>query len=96
MRFGLEEKKISKLTSIIGKYKAVRKAVIFGSRARGDFEYNSDIDIAIYTNGESVTGLSQELDEAAGIYKTNLIIFEKLNNEKLRENIERDGIKIFG
>jgi len=96
MRFGLGEKKISKLTSIIGKYKAVHKAVIFGSRARDDFKYNSDIDIAIYTNGESVTGLSQELEEAAGIYKTNLIVVERLNNEKLRENIERDGIKIYG
>jgi predicted nucleotidyltransferase len=95
MRFGLEDKKIKKIVFIIRRYNAVQKAVIFGSRARGDFKYNSDIDIAVYTNGEPVSGLLYELDEAAGIYKTNLIIMDKLNNEKLRQNVERDGIEIY-
>ncbi|MCF6093277.1 nucleotidyltransferase domain-containing protein [Microaerobacter geothermalis] len=95
MRFGLEDKIMEKIISIFSRYKAVQKAVIFGSRARGDFKYNSDIDIAVLTNGEPVTGLLHDLDEAAGIYKTNLIILDKLNNERLRQNIERDGIEIY-
>ncbi|WP_366922101.1 nucleotidyltransferase domain-containing protein [Metallumcola ferriviriculae] len=96
MRFGLEDKIIKKINSVLSRYKTVHKAMIFGSRAKGDFKYNSDIDIAVYTNGESVTGLLHELDEAAGIYKTDLIIMEQLNNEKLRQKIERDGIEIYG
>lgn len=95
MRFGLDDNKIAAIVLIISKYQAVQKAVIFGSRARGDSKYNSDIDIAIYTNGESVTGLLPELDDAAGIYKTNLVIMDRLTNGKLRQNIERDGVEIY-
>ena len=95
MRFGLEDKIIEKVISVISKYQTVQRALIFGSRARGDFKYDSDIDIAVYTNGGPVQGLSLELDEAAGIYKTNVIIMDKLGNEKLRQNIERDGVEIY-
>jgi len=95
MKFGLEDKKIKKIVSVFNKYKAVEKAVIFGSRARGDFEYNSDIDIAVYTNGQSVTGLQSELEEAAGIYKFNLVFMDELNNDQLRQNIEKDGVEIY-
>jgi predicted nucleotidyltransferase len=95
MKFGLDDKKIGTLITIFSKYKTVRKAKIFGSRARGDFKYNSDIDIAIYTNGGPITGLFQELDEAVGIYKVNLIVMDKLKNDKFRQNIEQDGIKIY-
>jgi predicted nucleotidyltransferase len=69
--------------------------VIFGSRARGDNKYNSDIDIAIYTDGELYSGFGQDLDEAAGIFKTNIIIMERLSNDNLRRNIERDGVEIY-
>lgn len=95
MKFGLEDKKIKKIVSVFSKYEAVEKAVIFGSRARGDFEYNSDIDIAVYTNGKSVTGLQSDLEEAVGIYKLNLIFMDELNNDQLRKNIERDGVEVY-
>ena len=95
MKFGLEDKKIKKIVSVFSKYEAVEKAVIFGSRARGDFEYNSDIDIAVYTNGESVTRLQSDLEEAVGIYKLNLIFMDELNNDQLRKNIERDGVELY-
>ncbi|ACB86131.1 nucleotidyltransferase family protein [Natranaerobius thermophilus] len=95
MNIGLEDKKIQKIVSLFSKYEAVEKAVIFGSRARGDFAYNSDIDIAVYTNGQSVTGLQTDLEEAAGIYKINLIVMDELNNDQLRQNIERDGVEVY-
>ena len=95
MKFGLEDKKIKKIVSVFCKYEAVEKAVIFGSRARGDFEYNSDIDIAVYTNGQSTTGLQSDLEEAVGIYKLNLIFIDELNNDQLRKNIERDGVEVY-
>ncbi len=95
MRFGLEDKIKNRIIDTLSSYKEIQKAVIFGSRARGDFKYNSDIDIAVYTNGEPAPGLFHELDEAAGIYKINLIMMNKLNNKNLRQNIEGDGIEIY-
>lgn len=95
IKFGLENKTVDKLVAVISKSDVVIKAVIFGSRARGDYKYNSDIDIAVYTDGEPYPGFSRDVDEAAGIYKTNIIIMEKLSNTKLRQNIERDGVEIY-
>ena len=38
MRFGLDDKKVEKLTRALRQSKRVKKAVIFGSRARGDYQ----------------------------------------------------------
>lgn len=95
MKYGLENRILDRLVVVMSKSNAVRRAVIFGSRARGDNKYNSDIDIAIYTDGELYSGFSQDLDEAAGIFKTNIIIMERLSNDNLRRNIERDGVEIY-
>lgn len=95
MRFGLSEKTINKIIAELKKRKQIKKAVIFGSRARGDYKYNSDIDIAIYSDSEIDGSLYSDIDEAVGIYKVNLIYIKNLKDAKLRENIERDGIVIY-
>lgn len=95
MRFGLEQRIIEKIVSVIDMCKVVQKAVIFGSRARGDFRYNSDIDIAIYRDGKPYPGFFADLDNAAEIYKINVIDMASVTNEKLRQNIEREGIEIY-
>ncbi|GAW32614.1 nucleotidyltransferase family protein [Carboxydocella sp. JDF658] len=95
MKFGLEQRIIEKIVSVIDMCKVVQKAVIFGSRARGDFRYNSDIDIAIYMDGKPYPGFFADLDNAAEIYKINVIDMASVTNEKLRQNIEREGIEIY-
>lgn len=95
MPFGLSDEIMNAITNVIQKCKAVKKAVIFGSRARGDYRYNSDIDIAIYTDGEPHPGFFMDIDDAAGIYKTNVVNMNTLANQKLRQNIEREGIEIY-
>ena len=95
MMFGLDEKTIKRLVAVLKESKAVKRAVIFGSRARGDHKYNSDIDIALYADGQPKADLFLDIDDAAGIYKTNIIIMDHTLDEKLRRNIERDGVEIF-
>lgn len=95
MRFGLNDSILEKLVKVMEKSKTVKKAVIFGSRARGDYKYNSDIDIAIYTDGETYSGFNSDIDEATGIYKVDIVDMGKLTNAKLRQKIERDGVEIY-
>ena len=47
MRFGLDDSVIEKLTEVFEANPRVDKAYIFGSRAKGNFRADSDIDIAI-------------------------------------------------
>lgn len=95
MKFGLKDDIIRGITGELAKCLQVKRAVIFGSRARGDFRYNSDIDIAVYAEGNVPAELYLNLDEAAGIYKINLVDMGSLENENLRCSIESQGVEIY-
>jgi len=74
----------------------LKKAVIiYGSRARGDFKSTSDIDIAIFGEGDLSPELYFEVEEAVGIYKVDIVEVNRLHNEKLFENILKDSIEIY-
>ena len=47
MKFGLEVPVIENIISILEQYPKVDKAFVFGSRAKGNYRPDSDIDIAI-------------------------------------------------
>ena len=71
---------------------------IFGSRARGDFKPNFDIDLAVYLadSEDKMPGeLLLEIDDAAGIYKIDVIDMLRLNNEPLRQRLEEEGVAIY-
>ncbi|MTV48393.1 nucleotidyltransferase domain-containing protein [Heliobacillus mobilis] len=93
--FGLNESVTLALTDIFSQYPEVEQVIIFGSRARGDYKKQSDIDFAIYHRGDLSPSLYLDLDEAAGIYKIDVIDMKTIHNEDLRSKIERDGIEFY-
>ncbi len=95
MRFGLKDSVLQRLVGVLAKNETVSKALIFGSRAIGDYRYNSDIDLALYFNGEMPIGLTLDLDEAVGIYKIDVVDMGRLSNLSLRQRIEDQGIEIY-
>ncbi|WP_278382382.1 nucleotidyltransferase family protein [Clostridium tyrobutyricum] len=52
-KLGIKKELLIQIQKTFSKFKNVDCAVVFGSRARGDYKYNSDIDIAIL--GEDIT-----------------------------------------
>ena len=46
--FGLDPRYIRMISEIVYSYPSVTRAVIFGSRAMGNYQKGSDIDIALY------------------------------------------------
>lgn len=95
MNTGLDENLIKDVLQVLASYPAVKKAVIFGSRARGDFRYNSDIDLAVYVEGETPAQLYLDLDDAVGIYRLDYVDMNTLNNTRLRQLIENEGVQIY-
>ena len=97
--FGLSKKNIDDIICIIKKYAEVEKAVIFGSRARGDYKKSSDIDIALF--GKNLTHtintkIFYEIDNLYLPYKIDLLNFNSLDNEeKLKQNILNEGVEIY-
>jgi predicted nucleotidyltransferase len=98
-QFGIDESIIEDIVNIIRKYKEVTRAVIFGSRARGDYKKASDIDIALF--GDNLTNTINtkiffEIDELYMPYKVDLINFNTLGKEnRIRENILKEGVEIY-
>lgn len=98
-RFGIRDSIIEDIVNIIKEYKEVTKAVIFGSRARGDYKKASDIDIALF--GEKLTHtintkIFYRIDELYMPYKVDLINFNTLSKEnKIRDNILKEGVEIY-
>ena len=95
MRFGLSDDILQAIIHELSKHDHIKKAILFGSRARGDHRHNSDINLAIDCAGKLPVGLYADLDEAAGIYKIDVIELRGLSNDKLLSNINLDGVVIY-
>lgn len=95
--FGLSDASIKKLLSVLEKKFSIQKAIIYGSRAIGNFREGSDIDMTLF--GESLVEkdlfvLLDEIDDLLLPYTLDLSIYHLLKNEDLKEHINRVG-KIF-
>ncbi|OGU00815.1 MAG: hypothetical protein A2079_00745 [Geobacteraceae bacterium GWC2_48_7] len=98
MRFGLSEQTIEKICGVFAKHPAIDKVVLYGSRAKGNFKPGSDIDLSLHGAGLSLKELGDidfELDELLLPYSIDLLIFDLLNHNELREHIERVGVVFY-
>jgi predicted nucleotidyltransferase len=50
MEYGLSERTMKELNEIFKKYSGITEAILYGSRAKGNFRNGSDIDITLKTN----------------------------------------------
>ncbi len=92
--FGLPQRTLDEMRAIFAKYSAVKKVVIYGSRAMGNYREGSDIDLTLY--GDTLThsdlvNIAGELDESSIPYLVDLSIFNELDHAELRKHIERVG-----
>lgn len=95
--FGLPETTTDTIRRILAEVPAVEKAVIYGSRAKGNYRPGSDIDLTLFGAGLDLDMLGQitaRLDESPIPYQVDLSIFDRLDHAELREHIERVG-KVF-
>lgn len=95
MMFGLKESDINLIISIFEKHDSVIKAVLYGSRAKGNYRNNSDIDLTLIGDDidfDTLLKIENELDDILLPYKIDLSIFHKIENKDLIEHIDRVGI----
>lgn len=73
----------------------LNKVYLFGSRAKGDFKKESDIDLAIESNSDIKLRLLNKLEDIRCILKFDVIDLKNIGNEKLIDNIKKEGILIY-
>ena len=96
---GLRQPDLDIVLSILDEFPNVKEAIIFGSRAKGNFRNGSDVDIALKgenINLEIVTTISYKLNEETILpYKFDVLDYQSINNNKLTEHINRKGISFY-
>lgn len=94
MKLGLSEKHFQLIVETL-KQANIDRAMVFGSRAKGNWRENSDIDIAVFGEGVNVGSLVAQLDELPMPYKFDIVDYNSINSCALREHIDRVGIEIY-
>ena len=73
-----------------------RRLILFGSRARGDNRYNSDIDLAVYGMPEKAqASFWMDCEELPTLLKLDIVHIEPGMNPAFLENIKRDGVTLY-
>lgn len=94
----VEEKLKQQLEEIFNKYLEIDKVLLFGSRARGDNKYNSDIDLCIISESLSHLTLAKiimDISEIDTHLSFDVLAFNELSKEELIKNILREGLVIY-
>lgn len=99
MNHGLPESVLKRVSEIFKQYPQVEKAVLFGSRAKGNQENGSDIDIALWGGNDLTLNVLfrnlDDLDELFLPYTFDLSIFKNITDSALIEHIQRVGIAFY-
>jgi len=94
MKFGLEDTIVQSILEIFAQYNEIEMAILYGSRAKGNFKAGSDIDLVLKGDKLSLDILnciSLELDDLLLPYTFDLSIFHQISNPDLIDHIERVG-----
>ena len=96
--YGLKEEHIKAINSVFSKYTQIEKAILYGSRAKGNYRNGSDIDLTLVGKNLDISTLFKieiELDDLMLAYKIDISILHKTKNPSLVENISRVGITFY-
>lgn len=86
---GIRDVVLKQICDLAAQY-GLRKVILFGSRARGDYKERSDIDLAV--SGGDISGFALAVDEETDtLLQYDVVNLDCPVDEALLENIEKDG-----
>jgi predicted nucleotidyltransferase len=98
MEFGLSQKYIDILLSIFKEYLHSGKVIIYGSRVKGNYIPQSDVDLVIKgsesNNRQNLAEIMEAIEDSDLPYLVDIQYFENIKNNELIEHINRIG-KLF-
>jgi uncharacterized protein len=99
MNFGLKETTISQIHAVFARHPQVKKAILYGSRAKGNFKNGSDIDLTLIgkddLNLEILYRVIDEIDELLLPYTVDLSIFHQISDADVIDHIKRVGVVFY-
>jgi predicted nucleotidyltransferase len=98
IKFGLKESSIEQIKQIFLRYPTIDKAILYGSRAKGNYKQGSDIDLTLIgenINHDQLWQIAIEIDDLLLPYLVDLSIFDDIDNSHLIDHINRIGVTFY-
>jgi predicted nucleotidyltransferase len=99
MNYGLSQRTMDSMESIFRKYGNIEQVILYGSRAKGNYRDGSDIDITLRTDNTFTRAhllrVAGDFDDSDIPYLVDISQYDKVDNEDLREHINRVGKVIY-
>ena len=96
--FGLSNKTLATVRDILAACPQVEQALVYGSRAKGNFKPGSDIDLTLIgpeLTSDHLAQLAGALEECSIPYQVDLSIQRDIDNPELLEHIKRVGLVFY-
>ena len=97
-QFGLPSHVIDRLKALFAKYPDIQQVTLYGSRAKGNYRHNSDIDLLLTAptlSWRRFNNLELEIDDLLLPWKVDLALEHQVDNQDLLEHVARVGVRIF-
>lgn len=94
-RYGLDQQDMEAIRYVFRQYPSIDRVILYGSRAKGNYRYNSDIDLTLIGEQLTYSELAQidnDLDDLLLPYTIDLSIYHHIDNPDLIEHIARVGL----
>lgn len=91
----LSNTEIALITGVFRRHPEVSAVKLFGSRAKGTHTDRSDVDLALWgVDALRAETVAAELDDLPLPYRFDVVPFDLIKQDSLREHIERVGMTL--
>ncbi len=98
MMYGLKDSDVDRIKVVFTHFAEVEKAILYGSRAKGNFRPASDIDLTLVGESLNLSVLNRieaQLDDLLLPYTFDISILAQISNTDLQEHIQRVGLEFY-
>ncbi len=98
MTFGLKDRTVENIIACFRNFKKIDRVKVYGSRAIGNHKNRSDIDLAVWGKNldfSDIAHIKSELEELPTIYKFDVLDYDALGHENIKNHIDRVGKEIY-
>jgi predicted nucleotidyltransferase len=94
--YGISQNALDKIKAVLFSMQGVEQAVLYGSRAKGNYKEGSDIDLTVKGNltYDDLVKMSVNLDDLNLPWKIDISLYSQIKNKDLLDHIDRAGIAI--
>ncbi|NLY14396.1 MAG: nucleotidyltransferase domain-containing protein [Gammaproteobacteria bacterium] len=96
--YGLPAYAIEQLRTVFRQYPDINAVILYGSRAKGNYRPNSDIDLTIQGEAldlSTLLAIENQIDDLLLPWTIDLSLMHKIDNASLVEHIERVGVPFY-